>query len=129
MVTGEAAQAQVRATETAFARSMAERDLQAFARFVADDAVFFSGPTPLHGKDAVVAYWQRFFAAREAPFSWAPQQVEVVQGGSLALSTGPVRDAAGRLIGCYSSIWRQESPGGWRIVFDRGGAPADCETR
>ena len=46
---------QVMATERAFAKTMADRDLKGFASFRADDTVFFSGPTPLRGKAAVVA--------------------------------------------------------------------------
>jgi len=26
----------------------------------------------------------------------------------------------------FSSIWRQESPGVWRIVFDKGNPECDC---
>ncbi len=43
--------------------------------------------------------------------------------GTLALSTGPVRDAAGRTIARFNSIWRLEAPGVWRIVFDKGQPP------
>jgi ketosteroid isomerase-like protein len=114
------ARAQVEAAERAFARSMADRDLAAFSRLVSKDAIFFTGPTPLRGKDAVVAFWSRFFSAPAAPFSWAPDQVEVLASGDLALSTGPVHDPSGKLTNRFSSIWRQEAPGVWRIVFDRG---------
>ena len=111
---------QVMATERAFAKTMADRDLKGFASFVADDTVFFSGPTPLRGKAAVVAFWKRFYEKPEAPFSWEPDQVEVLDSGQLALSTGPVRDAAGKVFARFNSIWRQEAPGVWRIVFDKG---------
>ena len=40
--------------------------------------------------------------------------------GTLALSTGPVRNPAGQPIARFNSIWRQEAPGVWRIVFDKG---------
>lgn len=117
---------QVADTERAFARSMADRDLNAFAEFVADDAVFFSGPEPRRGKSQVVEFWSRFFVAgRPAPFSWEPDQVEVLSSGALALSTGPVKDPAGKVTGRFNSIWRREPDGKWRIVFDKGeSAPA-----
>jgi hypothetical protein len=47
--------AQVRAQETAFAATMAERDLESFLSFVSEEAVFFTGkvlrgiPRDLHG--------------------------------------------------------------------------------
>jgi ketosteroid isomerase-like protein len=111
---------QVFAAERAFAKTMAERDHAAFARFVADDAVFFSGPTPLRGRAAVAAHWKRFYEQPEAPFSWEPDQVEVLDNGTLAHSSGPVRDPKGTVVSRFNSVWRQDAPGVWRVVFDRG---------
>ena len=45
----DAAKEQVRATELAFARTMAERNLSAFGEFIAGEAVFFDGTTVLRG--------------------------------------------------------------------------------
>jgi len=111
---------QVMETERAFAKTMADRDHGAFASFVADEAVFFSGPSPLRGKQKVTDWWKRHYEKREAPFSWEPDQVEVLESGTLALSTGPVYDPKGRKIANFTSIWRREAPGVWRIVFDKG---------
>lgn len=118
-----ALQAQVADTERAFARTMAERDHDGFQRFLADEAVFFSGAEPLRGKAAVAAAWKRFYEAPEAPFSWQPERVQVLDSGRLAFSSGPVLDPAGRPIGRFQSVWRLETPGVWRIVFDSG---CDC---
>ena len=115
------ARSQVFAAERAFAKTMADRNLQAFAALVADDAVFFSGPEPRRGKTQVVEWWSRLFAAgTPAPFSWEPDQVEVLASGGLAWSTGPVHDPQGRVISRFNSIWRREPDGSWRIVFDKG---------
>ena len=92
----DSARDQVWAAEVAFARSMAERNAQAFADLIADEAVFFAGTTALRGKAKVVEGWAGFFTDKEAPFSWAPDQVEVLASGTLALSTGLVRDPAGK---------------------------------
>ena len=115
-----AAREQVMATERAFARTMADRTLQAFSSFVSEEAVFFSGPTPLRGKAAVTAFWQRFYNTPQAPFSWDPDEVEVLDSGTLALSSGPVKNPEGVVFARFTSIWRLEAPGQWRIVFDRG---------
>lgn len=118
---------QVRDTERAFARTMAGRDHAAFVRFLADEAVFFSGPGQvLRGRDAVAAGWEGYFSAPAAPFSWEPDEVEVLDSGTLALSSGPVRDANGKVTGRFNSIWRRESDGHWRIVFDKGERGCDC---
>jgi ketosteroid isomerase-like protein len=113
-------QQQVEATERAFARSMAERDLTAFTRFISEEAVFMSADRPLRGRQQVIDAWRPFFREKLAPFSWEPQTVEVLDSGHLALSRGPVHDAAGKLIATFNSVWRLEAPGTWRIIFDSG---------
>jgi ketosteroid isomerase-like protein len=51
----------------------------------------------------------------------------VLDSGGLALSTGPVFDPEGHQIGTFSSIWRREPDGSWRVVFDKGCPVCDCE--
>jgi len=119
-------QQQVTATERAFARTMADRDHAAFTAFLADDAIFVSEPRTLLGKDEVAAAWKRFYEKPGAPFSWSPGQVEVLSSGTLALSTGPVYDPQGKQVATFTSIWRLEAPGVWRIVFDKGNDVCDC---
>ena len=111
---------QVFDAEAAFAASMAARDFEAFASHVAEDAVFFSPNEALRGKAAVLDAWQQFFAGPDAPFSWAPEVVEVLSSGTLALSSGPVRDPSGNRVGTFNSIWRLDADGRWRVVFDKG---------
>jgi ketosteroid isomerase-like protein len=114
---------QVADTERAFARSMAERNHAAFTALLSEQAVFFDSQQVHRGKAAVAAAWKGYFGGPKAPFSWEPDQVQVLADGTLALSTGPVRDASGKLIARFNSIWRQEAPGVWRIVFDKGQPP------
>jgi ketosteroid isomerase-like protein len=111
---------QVMAVERAFAKSMADRDHAAFSAFLSEEAVFFTTAKPLRGKQQVADYWKRFYQQPEAPFAWEPETVEVLDSGTLALSSGPVRNAKGEQIATFTSIWRQEQPGVWRIVFDKG---------
>jgi uncharacterized protein (TIGR02246 family) len=119
-------QKEVMQTERAFAKTMADRDAQAFAGFLAEETIFFNGPnSTLRGKQAVAEAWKPYFAKPAAPFSWDPAEVEVLDSGSLALSTGPVYDAKGKRIATFNSIWRREAPGVWHIVFDKGSGLCD----
>lgn len=111
---------QVRAAERGFAQSMADRNHAKFAEFISEESIFFTAKEPYRGKQEVVAGWLRFFQGKEAPFSWQPDKVEVLASGNLALSTGPVYDPSGQLIAHFTSIWRQEAPGIWRVIFDKG---------
>ncbi len=116
----ESLRAEVAQVERDFARTMADRDHAGFESFLSEEAVFISGSTELRGRQAVAEQWKAYFAAPEAPFSWQPETVSVLDSGKLAISTGPVRNAAGERVLTYTSIWRQEAPGVWRIVFDKG---------
>ena len=117
---------QVRAAETAFAKSMADRDLTAFTALLADDAVFWGGTGVSRGKVAVAADWKRFFNGPSAPFSWSPAEVEVLASGDLGFTSGPVLDPKGNRIGTFNSVWQRQPDGSWKIVFDKGCPPCEC---
>ncbi|MDX1577531.1 MAG: nuclear transport factor 2 family protein [Gemmatimonadota bacterium] len=110
----------VREREIAFAKTMADRDHDAFRSFLSRETVFFSGDAPIRGADAVADAWARFYEGEDPPFSWHPDLVEVLESGTLALSSGPVRDPNGAVVGRFNSVWRLESDGEWRVVFDKG---------
>lgn len=116
---------EVRQTETAFAKTMADRDHAAFASFLAADTVFF-GRGVLRGKAAVADAWKGSYQGQAAPFSWAPENVEVLDSGELGFSSGPVFDPAGKRVGTFNSVWRKEKDGKWRIIFDNGCPRCDC---
>ena len=120
---------QVADTERAFARTMVDRNHAAFTTFLADDTVFFTSKAPLRGKQAVAEFWKKFYDGPAAPFSWEPETVEVLDSGTLALSTGPVRDRQGKLFATFTSIWRLEAPGSWKIIFDKGNEVCDCASK
>jgi ketosteroid isomerase-like protein len=111
---------EVRAREIAFAKTMADRDLDAFKTFISPEAIFFNGNEPIRGRDAIVEAWTPFFEGPTAPFSWHPDLVEVLESGGLALSSGPVRSPSGEEVGRFNSIWRRDEDGRWRVVFDKG---------
>jgi ketosteroid isomerase-like protein len=119
-------QEQVRRTETAFAKTMADRDFAAFQKFLAAETIFLSGGQATRGAAAVAARWKRFYDAPAAPFSWAPEFVEVLDSGTLAMSSGPVRDPSGKRVGTFNSVWRREAGGQWKIVLDNGCPACDC---
>lgn len=119
---------QVTETERAFAATMKARDFEAFTRFLSDDAIFFAGRGEvLRGKEAVSRAWKGMYIRPDAPISWEPDTVEVLDSGTLAMSSGPVYDPTGKLISRFTSVWRLEAPGTWKIVFDKGNKVCDCK--
>jgi ketosteroid isomerase-like protein len=120
---------QVRRAEIGFAKTMADRDHKAFIAYLANDAVFVSPAKVLRGAKEVGEGWKRFYEGKAAPFSWEPDQVQVLDSGNLALSSGPVRDPSGKRIGTFNSIWRKEPGGEWKVAIDHGCPPCECATR
>ncbi|HEU0152811.1 MAG TPA: nuclear transport factor 2 family protein [Arenimonas sp.] len=111
---------QLRDAETAFAKSMADRDLQAFGGFIAEDAVFVNGRQPLRGKTAILAAWAGYFEGEQAPFAWAPETVVVLDSGRLGQTKGPVTGPDGQPVLEFRSTWRRDDTGRWQVVFDDG---------
>ncbi|MCC2955429.1 nuclear transport factor 2 family protein [Massilia sp. IC2-477] len=111
---------QVIEAERGFAATMKARDFDGFTRYIADEAIFFGAEGPLRGKGAIARGWRQFYDKPQAPFSWEPEEVEVVDSGTLAYSGGPIYNAQGQRIGRFNSVWRLKAPGQWEVVFDRG---------
>ena len=122
----EALADQVKAQEIAFAKTMADRRLDRFAEFVAEDAVF-RGAALRIGRAVVVEKWRPLFDGPKAPFSWSPDSVTVAADGRSAISSGPVRDETGAVTSRYITIWRLDADGRWRVIVD-GGVDDACAT-
>lgn len=118
--------AELRATEEAFADSMADRDHDAFVSFLAAEAVFFGRPGEIRGREAVAAAWKPLFEGADAPFSWRPESATVLESGTIGLTSGPVLAPDGTRIGTFNSVWRREPDGSWKVVFDRGCPDCEC---
>jgi ketosteroid isomerase-like protein len=119
--------ASLRATEQAFAKTMADRDHGAFVSFLAEETVFFGGQGEIRGSEAVAAAWKPFFDGPEAPFSWQPEIAAVLDSGTLGLTSGPVFAPDGTRIGTFNSVWRRRPDGAWKVVFDRGCPDCECQ--
>lgn len=116
-------------TEIAFARTMADRDLTSFESFLSEDIIVWPAGRALRGKKSVMEFWSRHFQTKTAPFSWEPRDVQVIDSGTLAFSSGPVLDPFGRVIGHFNSVWQLEKDGTWRLLFDKGSNACGCDKR
>jgi len=119
-------QTTVKETEQAFADTMARRDFEKFKTFISEEAVFFSGSTPLRGRQQIADAWESFFKEPLAPFSWEPEHVEVLDSGTLAWSSGPVYDADGKRVATFNSVWQLDEFNQWHIIFDKGNDVCNC---
>ena len=121
----------VRCTEISFSLSVENEDRDAFEALIDEDARFVGG-SAIRGRANIVDAWSVFFDKDGPDLIWRPQIVEVLESGDLALSRGPYRlrsrDENGDVVeewGTYNSVWRRNSEGKWRIIFDAGNGSAN----
>ena len=117
---------QVRDAENGFAATMADRDYKAFATFIADDAVFFGRENTARGKAAVVDSWKGLLRKTGCAVLVELGIGRSSDSGTLAHSSGPVLNRKGERVGTFNSIWRRESDGSWKVVFDKGCDACNC---
>ena len=118
--------AALRATEEAFAQTMADRDHPAFVSFLAEETVFFGRRGEIRGREAVAAAWKPLYQGPDAPFSWRPESATVLDSGTLGLTSGPIFGADGTRVGTFNSVWRLAPDGSWKVIFDRGCPDCEC---
>ena len=113
--------------EVGFSRSAEHRDLAAFVAFLDPEVRFVTGQIS-RGPDEVAEGWANFFKPDGPLMRWRPMIVEIVAGGTLAISRGPYRLTVlgedGETVqtwGTFNSTWRLDQEGQWRVLFDAGG--------
>ena len=108
-----------------FNQAMADRDLNRFLSFVAEDATFDSAEG--RGRDAVAKAWAPFFAPDGPTISWTPTKAEALVAGDVGYTVGTwerhTKGTAGQLLvrrGQYLTVWRKQKDGTWQAAFDTG---------
>jgi ketosteroid isomerase-like protein len=109
--------AQIEAAERAFAADGGAMGIKgSFLKHMADDAIVFS-PTATNAK----ALYEAKSAEGEPKLQWWPIWVVAAKSGDLGLSTGPWA-IDGKRGGWFATIWRKDTDGTWRWVYDGGSA-------
>jgi ketosteroid isomerase-like protein len=124
----QGAAAEIVKADAAFARSVADKNRDAFLSFLAEATTFGGGtPNELHGRDAVMKEWGEFFTADGPTLTWQPTKGEVIGAGDLGYTIGRSvfrRKAADGTVterhGQYVTVWKKEADGSWKVIFDTG---------
>ena len=92
----------------------------------------FIGATVLRGREAITQAWSVFFAEGGPDLVWQPEIVEVRSDG-LGVSRGPYTLTATAMdgtrnasSGIFTSIWRRQADGSWKVLFDAGCPPCEA---
>jgi ketosteroid isomerase-like protein len=110
-----------------FARAAAERGVEGFASFVAEDFQSIRANSGLIDKSQFVAGWTPLLTDPARKISWKPLTATVAGCGDLGYTVGAyeirkVDDPAKPIVGSgkYVSIWRQQRDGAWKLILDTG---------
>ena len=106
-----------------FNQAVADRDLKRFLSFVSELATFNGGtPDEIHGRDALAKDWAGYFEASGPRLTWKPTKAEVLGQGDLGYTVGSweLRTQAIITRGNYLRVWRKQTDGAWRVVYDTG---------
>ncbi len=119
----------LRSLEADFAADVAQHGHDAFISHFADDGVEVVDGGDFNDKDAM---------RKEPPWSdgttltWTPIKAEMASSGDLGYTYGhyiyTAKNKAGKLTtsyGKYTSIWKKQKDGQWKVVVDMGNSSPD----
>lgn len=113
--------------DKAFDRDAA-RGLEGWMGWFAEDAQILGQTGVVQGKAALRDVYSKMFAAKEFSIHWWPVHAEVSADGTLGCTFGRAkiswRDDKGELQtkdGRYTTVWRRQKDGSYKVVFDMGG--------
>lgn len=124
------AAAELLAADRAFAAATAERGVEGWVAWFAEDGAMVRGSGEVVGHAAIRAAMGPFLEDPALGLRWEPTRAEVAPGGDLGYTVGTYeivgRDpATGEVTatlenGMYLTVWRRGADGGWEVVADIG---------
>ncbi len=119
----------LRQLEADFMKAAAERGADGYMSYYAEDAVEVpNGADVIHGK-ANIAKTMGFLNDKNNRLTWTPVDAGISSSGDLGWTSGTYEfrsvDKDGKPTvshGKYTSIWKKQPDGGWKVVLDMGNA-------
>jgi len=115
--------------EGEFMKAAAEKGAQGYMSYYADDAVEVpNGANLIQGKEDI-AKGMAFLDDKNNRLTWTPVGADISASGDLGYTYGNYefhsKDKEGKPIaehGKYTSIWKLQKDGNWKVVLDMGNA-------
>lgn len=120
------ARKEVMATETAWMKTVENKDLNGLSKFIAQDAVFLEpNLKPHQGRQVILNVWASGFELKNFTCTWEVEKIEVAASGDLAYSWGAnhiyFELPDGNVyedFGKYLTVWKKNSEGQWQSVAE-----------
>ena len=117
----------LRQLEADFMKAAAERGADGYMSYYAEDAIEVpNGREAIHGK-ASIAKTMGFLNDRNNHLTWTPVDAGISESADLGWTSGIYEfrsvDREGKPVvahGKYTSIWKKQQDGSWKIVLDMG---------
>jgi ketosteroid isomerase-like protein len=117
----------LRQLEADFMKATAERGSQGYLSYYADDAIEVpNNEAIIHGKTNI-AKTMVFLDDKTNHLTWTPVGADISASGDLGYTYGTYEfrslDKDGKAVvdrGKYTSIWKKQKDGSWKVVLDMG---------
>ena len=115
--------------EGEFMKAAIEKGSQGYMSYYADDSVEVPNGGPLIQGKAEIAKGMSFLDDKNNSLLWTPVGADISSSGDLGYTYGTFefhsKDKDGKPTvehGKYTSIWKKQSDGSWKVVLDMGNA-------
>jgi ketosteroid isomerase-like protein len=120
----------LRQLEAEFMKAAAERGSQGYLSYYADDAVEVPNGAPIIQGKVNIAKTMGFLDQKDNHLTWTPVGADMCASGDMGYTYGTYefRSKDGKPTvdhGKYTSIWKKQKDGSWKVVLDMGNASAE----
>ncbi len=126
----------IRLLEVAMMTAAEEKGADGYLSFYADDAVELPAGAPLLQGKENIRKTMDFLNDKDNRLTWTAMHVDVAASGDLAYSYGVYefrskgKDGKPAVEnGKYTTVWKKQSDGRWKVVLDMGNASPKLEGR
>jgi len=119
----------LRQLEGEFMEAAAERGSAGYLSYYADDAVEVPNGGPIIQGKVNIAKGMGFLDQKDNRLTWMPVGADISASGDLGYTYGTFefrsKDKDGKPVvdhGKYTSIWKKQKDGSWKVVLDMGNA-------
>ena len=124
--------ATLRQLEAEFMKAAAEHGSQGYLSYYADDAVEVPNGGPIIQEKVNIAKTMGFLDQKDNHLTWTPVGADMCASGDMGYTYGTYefrsKDKDGKPTvdhGKYTSIWKKQKDGSWKVVLDMGNASAE----